>query len=233
MKKKSSKNITEIQQIIHYFENISQYDIDYEVESFYACQNGSDCCDHDYCRCRVIKDVKFNPINVSEFIQKNFSVFDKFKTYAIDRILRHFDVLNNFNYTAGRGYYGEEIHDIFIDDDIKKSTIGFLSSLENISNIDIIKKLLMLEYQFESEFVTMTTQAKIISINVKDITFPNKNHIKKIKNNIYDKEDYQLPFGIVKETSGSFNYDVIDGYHRLLSAVNKKKEKVDVILLEI
>lgn len=225
------------------------YYINYNYDNIYDCQNQG--CYDDICRCSVIDNIDIYKIDISKISKEIYDdIFDnsiatkrnnninkilynideEFNLYSIDRIIRHFKLWDKDSWESNiiRGYYGEEIDSIKIDNSIAlkiKKCLNDIFSIRGLSSR--IEFLLNLEYgHILPELIG--SKYKISEINKDDIIYFKKDYLKSC-----DKEDYYLDKnyngirGIVLPKDGKFR--LIDGYHRFLSTDNKKIKMIEVI----
>jgi hypothetical protein len=203
---------------------------DIKYESYYPCQDGSDCCDGDYCRCGQILDTQIlvppTFSSVVEKVAKYYGFTKSIDIYACDRILRSekaYDV-HFYELYISPGYYGEEI-----------DGIGFLSTdkLEKIfddyGHTKTVKEkaefLLKLEYGHLLDSLK-DKKWTIKRVNKNDVIIPNETYFRKlVDQGIY--EDYNLIKCVCLEKDGK--YSVVDGYHRISE---NKDDKLNIIAVK-
>lgn len=234
MKNKKINNKTDIEIICNNIENIGKYNdyTNFSYDTYYPCQNGSDCCDNDYCRCGKITGISDIKINYSKAIK---SIYDVKKPnlvlqYCLDRILiiNNFHDSDNWELKVEAGYYGQEVAGVSCNN--SGIICDELKLLEVLSDIDKLKKVLELEYGYLLESIKAYNNFEIKSMDVSDIILSNENHYKKLNQQSVDYyKNYELPRAIVKLTHDK--YTIIDGYHRVISALKNKINKIDVIVL--
>ena len=208
--------------------------VDYDYESYRACENGSDCCDNDYCRCGVIQDARVTDIDFNRLIDgligKSSEVID---CYCLDRVLRCLGLQdsNNWEVITGGGYYGEEIHGCLPNQKILDQLKKDLEAIIKLSDIDKIKFILQAEYGFILPELKDMNDAQVTTISFQDIKLPNLDYSRKI-NRLYVTQynDYKLPRAICVKDGDK--YRLIDGYHRVLAAENKKLDKFQIIVIK-
>lgn len=198
------------------------------------------------CRCSKIEDIHVVSVNVIGMVDYLYEIYfdnskssrrnrkidnvlgditDDINYYTIDRILRinKVYICDNWNIKICNGYYGEEIEDITLCDDISIKIENELDIAFNI--LDLSKRI---EYLLELEYGYLLDELKdkkyeLSIINKSDIIFGSKSQYKKVKdmdltfyNNLY--KSYR---GIVIEKDTK--YKLVDGYHRCLSTSGKIK----------
>ena len=210
-----------------------RYYIDIDYDYHYECQNGSDCCDNDYCRCGVIENITINSINtwqIADAISKHYH--NKLFTYCVDRIFSSSKAIDpgNWEAYAVRGYYGEEMGGVRLNNAIQNDILEKISAIETLADIDKIKFILKNEYGYVLPRIEKMKNVEIVSINVQHIELPNENYTEKIKcDDNFDYTNYDLPAAICVKR-GEY-YSVIDGYHRVLYALKNNKKKISIIFL--
>lgn len=186
----------------------------YDYSVYYDCENGSDCCDNDYCRCGRIESTKILSVGP---ILHYFGNLEELDLYCVDRILAQNNVWDTASWKlrVTGGYYGEEIDGIY------------LTNSEEVENL--VKECLALkdttakiEYVLNLEYGYLLEQIKNKKWEIKEvpkgmIRFGQHDHFVKLnKEAVAYYKTYTLPRGICLENEwedGSFR--VIDGYHRL------------------
>lgn len=208
--------------------------IDCDYDSYRPCENGDDCCDGDYCRCKKITNAyisKFLFDDVVNFLVKEAHIKNDIFIYCLDRVLRTLS-LNKESFTVeyGRGYYGEEIYGIYLEEDLSKNINKCISELSNLSDLNKIKYVLNLEYGYILDSIKDCKNVEIVDLKVSDIIL-NESYRKKIfKIDEYYGKDFKLPRGLyLKESLNKFR--LIDGYHRLSSAQLLKLDTIKGIIL--
>jgi hypothetical protein len=157
-------------------------------------------------------------------------IVDKYCIYRILVINKAFDTGNWEVNTCG-GYYGQEIDDVTIDASLLfkiNEQCEKLFKLETLS--EKLRYVLELEYGFLLDDVK-DCEFELISIYKNHIDFKklNQNHIINVKMedlSHYSISNYDLPRGIVRGDSTGWvpmdNYKIVDGYHRIIAASDKK-----------
>ena len=95
-------------------------------DTYYPCQEGSDCCKDDYCRCgeitstRVVSPPDFKDVVAKvakHFALKANSNDNELDLYACDRILTFLKAYEtDFYYVrVGGGYYGQEVEGVYFN----------------------------------------------------------------------------------------------------------------------
>jgi len=226
-----NKKITELQLVINNLEDSlkSRYNssFDYKYDIYKPCQNGSDCCENDYCRCgeitNAIVEIDFEHLRNS--ITKD--VKDQVLVYCTDRILSIAEIYKSDNWQVNieKGYYGEEIEGVVLDSSIKTEIFERIRFLENLTGSEKILSVLDYEYGYLLPKLKDVKQAEIKEVDIESISF-NKDYYKKISEETVDfYKDYSLPVGVCLDNS------LIDGYHRVIAAKRNNKKTVLVIIL--
>ena len=157
--------------------------------------------------------------------------------YCIYRILSINKVYNpslwEVNITGG--YYGDEIDGVHLDKSVLskiESECQKLFELEGLS--DKLRYVIELEYGYVLDDL-QDCEFELISIYKSYIDFKklNQNHIKMVKMedlDHYSIDKYDLPRGIVRGDSSGWipvdNYKIVDGFHRIIAAPDKKSFQV-------
>lgn len=194
--------------------------VEYDTEMYHECDNGSDCCKDDYCRCGVITgcEIKIDLIQLVKGLTKNLSDID---IYCIERIFRINKVYdsNNWNWQSEGGYYGEELGGIYLNKDIAEKLNYDIGQILGFNNENA-----KIEYIFKLEYLNLLPKYKNkkwkeTSVVFDDIEFNNDNHLRKIAGEKYYK-DYPFYHCLAQRIGNK--YQIIDGYHRILENRDKK-----------
>lgn len=235
MKKKTNKTpLGSIIEKINDRYTFSYSAADYDYDTHYACKNGSDCCDNDYCRCGIIQNACVTKVN-TDYIVKTLTEDvkdDIFLPYCIDRIIRTSKILDlsSWEVDVGGGYYGEEVNGVRLDASVINDLITSLTELENLSPVDKVKKLLEREYGYVLPRLEKLSDAKVVEVDLDSIKLFNDEYLRKISKDTVDfYKDYNLPRGVCVK-AGKL-YSVVDGYHRMLSAQKNKLKTIKIIEL--
>ena len=200
------------------------------------------CAKEGICRCSTIYNQRLTSLNIEPLVyhiydrdsySKSsrretainsvlFGVDETIDIYTIDRVLRCNKIyeFGNWDIKITYGYYGEEIDEIVILDDISKKVINELEIAFSIDELNgRIEYLLGLEYgRLLPELEHC--QYEVIEIPKNDIIFANSNHFNSLKKEEYYSDgNYSGIRGIVIEKNGK--YRLIDGYHRVFSTNNE------------
>jgi hypothetical protein len=193
-------------------------DVEYDTE--YECQNGSDCCDNDYCRCGQIVNERLTrvPDILTEYQRKkHFDPPTKLRVwdlYCIDRLLvlhKAYDPDSYYIKVVG-GYYGQEIGSVTLN-------CGKVLD-EKINHVLSLPKIEKIKYVLNEEYGYILPELegknfKVQKVKKDRILFGQKEHYKDIEHTEY-YETHDLPRGICVADGKMFR--VLDGYHRLKAA---------------
>lgn len=231
--KKTFDGVIELLQPFQRYYGYSQlnYCCEYDYNSFYECQNGSDCCANDYCRCGVITDARVTQVRFDSFMDslakdRNLATLD---IYILDRLVRICKLYdpNMWEVNVEAGYYGQEVSGCKTD---FNPLINHLTAVNDLSDLDRVKYVLQAEYGYLTDFVKESTQFSFKTVKVNRMKLFNENHMRKIsKDSIDIYKNYSLPKAIVRQTDSEFY--VIDGYHRVVAAQHQNLQDIDVLLL--
>lgn len=201
-------------------------DFDYEVnEPYFSCD-----CD-DIHRCSTIEQVTVSDIDLDSISEKFVISKDKGSIfhYCIERILSHHKLYDPDSWDAGidPGYYGEEVGEIKIypNPQIDKDLLALCNKKNNIARIHYI---LNLEYGFILNSLKNITKVEIKSVPIKNIMLGVNSYHAKVNVDV-NVTNRTLPFAIC-EYNGS-HYTIVDGYHRITSALKENKRKVPIIIV--
>ena len=231
------------------------YDLKIESSISYDCKSYG-CDEERICRCGQIDKTKIKNINITKIVDKIYEdiygIDDKstkrdnklsyllegfgkeMNLYTIDRILRIHKVYDPINWVVEvqGGYYGQEIGDVIINDDLaKKLEEEIFEALSIDSLTERVEYLLNLEYGLILPEL-QDSLYEIVDLEKDDLHFGSisnkKSTLKEIENSstktygyFYDDRNYGKDSfkGIVIEKDGK--YRVIDGYHRCLASERK------------
>jgi hypothetical protein len=225
-----------------------QYCIYLDYNNHYSCED-SGCNEEGICRCGEIDNIEIVSVNISDVVNKIYNIYfdgsvsskrnitiqsiwgitPELIKYAIDRILRVNKIWSPlcWDISVVGGYYGQEIGEVFIINDIASKLEDELEFALNIeSKRDLIHYLLKLEYgkilpELEGDF-------EVITVHRDNIIFRNNKHFNNvIKEDMeyYSDKKYHGIRGIVIQNDDKFR--LIDGYHRCSKTEN---ETVRVLL---
>ena len=95
-----------------------QYHVICDYKVFRPCQNGSNCCDNDYCRCSKLYAAKVSHTPDLASLVKDFKPASALIAYCLERILTIAQIWDKERYVIEirNGYYGEEIGGVFFSD---------------------------------------------------------------------------------------------------------------------
>jgi hypothetical protein len=224
--------------------DLKKYDLklftDWTFDSDFHCRDFG-CEEEKICRCSTIShyeitSVGFNSI-VSDIYKRIFEdsteskrnqkieaiiggITDEINLYTIDRIFRinKLFLCQNFYAEIIKGYYGEEIGPIYINESVAekvKNQLEVAFSKDNLT--DRIKYLLYLEYGYIlPDLKTGNFTLEIVKKN--DIIFGNNSHFEKVSREnleFYNNKNYKLIRGVAIREGERFR--LIDGYHRCFS----------------
>jgi hypothetical protein len=153
--------------------------------------------------------------------------------YCIYRILSINKIWNPdlWEVNVSGGYYGDEVDSVTLDIVSLNKISNECSKIFELSTLrDKLLYVIELEYGYLLEDLK-DCDFELISIYKSYIDFKklNQNHIKNVKMEDlehYSIDNYDLPRGIVRGDSTGWvpmdNYKIVDGYHRIIAASDKK-----------
>ncbi len=207
--------------------------IDSEYDTYHQCQNGSDCCRDDYCRCGTIENIRNITVDISALISGLVGNSKEIlNAYCVDRLIRASDLKDpsNWELNVERGYYGEETHGHSPNQLIIDNLISDFKLMLNMSDANKVKLCLKNEYGHVLPSLEKLTNAEICLVKTDDIELFNDHYVRKINKKFVDQyDDYEFPRAVC--TLAGSKYRVIDGYHRMSSALNKNLKEVSIIVL--
>ena len=230
--------------MIEALRNDFKYMVSYYYDTEFSCEE-SGCNQEGICRCGLITDTYLNDVDINAITTNIYSeIFDNsistkrhnainslwgisedIEKYTIDRILRINKIWKTefWNINVTGGYYGQEIDDIVLIEDMVQKLNSQLEKAFDIDNLtERIEYLLELENGFILEDIK-DKKYRIVVIDIDDIIFTNSEH----KNRVliedlehYSDRNYKGIRAIVKKDSMN-KWKLIDGYHRLSKTENK------------
>jgi len=236
--------------------NNYEYSVEYDYEREYSCED-SGCHEEGICRCCRIYSAEVTWVDIEKLtndiydqlvdttslqgkrearLSEIFYGGSEVDKYCINRILTLHKAweTSTWEVEVTGSYYGDEIGDITLSDSIFKQVSKDCYDMLQLTTIgDKLRYVLTLEYGYllgdiqEADF-------DIIEITKEQIDFDklNQNHIQNIKNkdlSFYNPDKYNLPRGVVRKSGDK--YKIIDGFHRIISADDKKVFKVFSIII--
>lgn len=214
------------------------YNYTYDCEN-YGCGDGG-----DVCRCCSISSTPdcINGLNYKSYYSilesLNTKISNNLIDFSISCLMKKNDMFNVDNYEVytSRGYYGDEVDDITIDDSIlNKFNNDVLQLFTKNKTVDeIVKALLVIEYG------SLLPKYKNLTFNIEQKLFSDFrtkiNYNQKVLDSIQENHVTNIPsiLGIYHQKDEN-NYNIIDGYHRLHNMFNSNmnyvnKQYLDVII---
>ena len=237
--------------MIETLRNDFKYMVSYDYDTIYSCEE-SGCNEEGICRCGHITNTYLNKVDVSAIVTNIYSeIFDnsistkrnnvinslwgissEIQKYTIDRILRVNKIWKPefWNINVSGGYYGQEIDEVILIEDM---VLKINSQLEMAFQIDNLSERVEYLLTLENGFILDDIKDKkyhISVIDIDDIIFSNTEHKRKVvieELEHYSDRNYSGIRGIVKKDGIKFK--LIDGYHRLSKTENKL---VKVLVIE-
>lgn len=232
--------------------NDFKYMVSYDYDTIYSCEE-SGCNEEGICRCGYITNTYLYKVDISAIVTNIYSeIFDNsistkrhhainslwgiskdIEKYTIDRILRINKVWKPefWNINVGGGYYGQEIDEVILNEDIVQK---LNSQLERAFEIDNLNQRIEYLLQLENGFILEGIKDKkyqVSVIDIDDVIFSNTEHQRRViieELEHYSDKNYQGIRAVVQKDSDR-KWKVIDGYHRLSKTENKL---VKVIIVE-
>ena len=237
--------------MIETLRNDFKYMVSYDYDTIYSCEE-SGCNEEGICRCGHITNTYLNKVDVSAIVTNIYSeIFDnsistkrnnvinslwgissEIQKYTIDRILRVNKIWKPefWNINVSGGYYGQEIDEVILIEDM---VLKINSQLEMAFQIDNLSERVEYLLTIENGFILDDIKDKkyhISVIDIDDIIFSNTEHKRKVvieELEHYSDRNYSGIRGIVKKDG--IKLKLIDGYHRLSKTENKL---VKVLVIE-
>ena len=213
----------------HIFEKTNlDWIVDYDYERS-ACT-----CGDWLCRCTTIERAWVDKINVNKVVDKLYHTHSKsdldIDKYCFDRICYAFKIYDKdfYEVETGGGYYGEEVHGVYFEDE-EKIVNAYREVLALNTDVEKIKYCLRLEYGYLIDCVESATLANLITTPPNDIRLPQMEYFKKVDKNVIEEyKNRNLPVAVCVRDGNK--YRLIDGYHRFVA--NKDSNEVYIIVLE-
>lgn len=229
--------------MIEVLRNDFKYSVSYNYDTEYSCEE-SGCIEEGICRCGYITNTYLYNVDISALTSNIYSeIFDnsistkrhntinslwgittEIDKYTIDRILRINKVWKAefWEVNVGGGYYGQEVSDVVLTENIVQK---LNTQLEKAFEIDNLTERIEYLLELENEFILDDIKDKNYTISVIDIDeiiFSNPDHKRRVlveELEHYSDKNYKGIRGIVKKDGKKFK--LIDGYHRLSKTENK------------
>lgn len=229
--------------MIEALRNDFKYSVSYNYDTEYSCEE-SGCIEEGICRCGYITNTYLYNVDISSLTSNIYSeIFDnsistkrhntinslwgittEIDKYTIDRILRINKVWKPefWEVNVGGGYYGQEVSDVVLTENIVQK---LNTQLEKAFEIDNLTERIEYLLELENEFILDDIKDKNYTISVIDIDeiiFSNPDHKRRVlveELEHYSDKNYKGIRGIVKKDGKKFK--LIDGYHRLSKTENK------------
>jgi hypothetical protein len=191
-------------------------------------------CNDDYCHHHKINNAEVKEVNVDYIVKELVGdCNDVIAVYCIDRVVRNSNLpdIDSWEVDIGEGYYGEQVDGVLLEEGVKKQIVKQLTELNSLTtDIDRIKKVLEYEYGYILPKIKDLTTAKVVSVNLYDVKLLNDEYLRKVSKETVDYyQSYELPRGVCMKESDK--YSLIDGYHRMFSALKYKVARVVIIEL--
>ena len=218
--------------------NLQYYGVEYDYERS-ACT-----CDayerHDYCRCTTIERSWVESIDVKAVVKylydRYFREDSEINEYCFDRICSAYKIYDKDYYEVESccGYYGEEIGGVYFENE-EKVVEAYNELLGLKSDLEKIRYVLKLEYNYLIDRVLYVTSATIEEVSTEKIKLPQQEYFVKLsKKVIEDYKDRKLPVAVCIKHKDRFHdvfdtYTLVDGYHRFVANQYKKVNKIIVL----
>ncbi len=139
------------------------------VQQSHPCQEGSSCCDDDYCRCGVYTHVDIDTSDkgtICHMVCQEFDITDEVDKYVVDRILNNMDGYydESYNFYAGAGYYGEELDRVWFSSDPERIN----NAIEHIKELNTVEE--KIEFALTVEYGFVLGKLKDVTYELKDIS---------------------------------------------------------------
>ncbi len=191
-------------------------------------------CEAEYCNCTKITNTVVESVDLNSISnQLTAEITDPISKYCINRLLVINELYssNNWKVNVVSGYYGEEVHGCTLQPNCQQTLISQIQELENLNDIDKIKKILEFEYGFLLDQLKACSSVSILEVPLSKIRPFNQDYSRKVsKKDVGFYLDCKIPRAICSKNGAL--YAVIDGYHRMTAAIQQKMKTVSIIVLE-
>jgi len=216
--------------------------VEVEYSTHHPCQNGSHCCDDDYCRCGEITVEGIESINTLSLIHCCFSTEKSILNiedhqsflYAMERLFILSNLIDKdsaWDISVEGGYYGEELGACKLQHQLAEKIQSQALEFMKMSREQRINHVLLAEYGWLLPHVEDATYS-VQSIPL-DMVRPSDTWKKRFSNADNKKWFLQdeIPRGIVRVVPNG-RYKIVDGHHRILSAREAGKKEIRVYVIE-
>ena len=186
----------------------------------------------------LIESFLYNYDCYHEYSYDKYSIDNTIEVYCVDKLLRLHKIydISNWNVEVDEyGWYGPEIDYFYCDKDYIYKIAEDIFALYQVNDLEKIKFLLELEYSVLTPNVQTATNIEIITVPIEHISIGNKSHYDNLNEDYVDQyNDYKLARAVCLKTHWNgthFNYKLLDGYHKVKSAINMKMKEIPIILL--
>ncbi len=210
------------------------YYVELDYDTNYDCINEG--CD-DICRCGTIENAvvenidDFNGIRklaeaIKEASEKEFKKISKLNrlddnvlNYCFERIVLALKLYKSekFEVTVEGGYYGQEIGNVYLLEDVEKKLMETVESF--YLSLNPIEFILNLEYKFIPNYLRNRKWC-LERIDIKNLFVSKSEYLEKVeKNNRHYDKNYRGVICVCIPAEGKYRLE--DGYHRYASQENK------------
>jgi len=202
-----------------------QYKIDYDYDTVMNCSEEG-CDEEGICRCGRIECFRIKSVDVPSIVHDIVSSkCSGFLAYCVDRLINvhHLERPDYWQENIQGSYYGEEVVSIKLNPITIKSIKKDIETLLKLkSEKDYICHILEKEYGYVLASLAPIKYYQLINVNPRQIVMGSEHHYLKLDPKIVESyKDYPYARGICIATYGE-TYRLIDGYHRMAAAKNKR-----------
>ena len=216
--------------------NIWNYFVEFNYDREYNCDSYG-CTNEGICRCSRLTCFELTDAPSISAILKHLLNNQNIDNnvilhYSLDRILRSLKMYDDVWEAEGiKGYYGEEL-EVSLNYDVQSKLIKYLNDIKDLSDVDMIKYCLKLEYGYLLDEINKVSNCSIKKSTISNIHCANKEYSRKLDTQQSDLyKNHELPLCVVLKTDTN-NLKLLDGYHRFVTAINDQKTEIPVIVLE-
>lgn len=183
----------------------------------------------DYCRCTQILGERVTEISSWTSLLESFCTvkLDPIDQYAVERFLRRILSLKDFEVETTGGYYGEEVLGVRYCGNHVQQFEAFNKLPNQTSRL---RYALLLEYGYLLPEIEQVSEWEIRKVAIKDVRAfdGHMRHVNPETVGSYQTSPSFLTCLCVPDGAGQ--YRLIDGRHRLTSAVQSGKRKIEILV---
>ena len=214
---------------------------DIEYDMYRPCENGSDCCDDDYCRCGTIINVRVldnvnRSVTIAKCSARIVALHNSFAFYCLERLIscvlrKHPDCLQP---SISGGYYGEEMNGLYLTSETLTIINNFIDQLNKPQGTIASKKLVESILSYEYGYVLTEIEAKTWTYEKIPIgnIYPGNNGYQSTSANTIDQYKTRTNLTCLCKKVATDKFVLVDGYHRFAAAKGNKSKHMHVMWCE-